>query len=245
MSGKFKSSSQDLKHEKTNEGASSTRAGLDPSTKPGSKPEESLVPVETTKEETGAVDTVKADATIHAVTSSTVAGEEAKPESGEEKIRKLTQENARLFDQLLRKQAEFENFRKRTEKEKAEFMRFATFELVRDLLPVVDGFERALKVESDEAFDGFTKGMGLIYKQLLDGFERAGLKPIEAVGQKFDPNFHQAVSHEEHDDLEDNVVIEEFQRGYLFQGRLLRAAMVKVAVGKKSPSTEPVSESSR
>jgi molecular chaperone GrpE len=154
----------------------------------------------------------------------------------EEKISALTAENAKLFDQLLRKQAEFENFRKRTEREKLEFMRFANFEIARDLLPALDGFERALKVGTPEALAGFKRGMEMVYKQLMDELVKVGLKPIESVGQKFDPNFHQAVVHEEHDDLEENLVIEEFQRGYLFQGRLLRAAMVKVAVGKKDPS---------
>lgn len=200
------------------------------------------MPLEPAKEGLGVAKEVRADVILNAVTSAGVVGEEAKAEGTVEKIQKLTEENASLFDQLLRKQAEFENFRKRTEKEKAEFMRFATYELVRDLLPVLDGFERALKVENSESLEGFKKGMELIYKQLFDGLQRAGLKPIEAVGQKFDPNLHQAVSHEEHDDLEDNVVMEEFQRGYLFQGRLLRAAMVKVAVGKKISSAEPARE---
>ena len=148
-----------------------------------------------------------------------------------DKIKKMEEEKAALFDQLLRKQAEFENFRKRTEREKAEFMRFANFEIVRDLLPVLDGFERALKVETGDALEGFKKGMELVYKQLFDGLKKAGLQPFESVGQKFDPNVHQAVVREERHDVEENVVIEEFQRGYLFQGRLLRAAMVKVAVG--------------
>jgi len=161
--------------------------------------------------------------------------ESAPGDSDPKKIKKLTEEKAGLLDQLLRKQAEFENFRKRTERERTEFARYANFEMVRDLLPVLDGFERALKVESAEAQEGIKRGMELIYKQLFDGLKKAGLAPIESLGRKFDPNFHQAVAHEERDDVEDNTVVEEFQRGYLFQGRLLRAAMVKVAAHRTGP----------
>jgi len=198
--------------------------------------EESLLPVSSLEEESLSEDEVRGEATIDEVAARLVEPAEVKPEEAQERIRKLTGENANLFDQLLRKQAEFENFRKRTEKEKTEFMRYANFEIVRSMLPILDGFERALQMETPRELEGFKKGMALVYKQFFDGLQKAGLKPIEAVGHKFDPNFHQAMVHEERDDLDDNVVIEEYQRGYLFQGRLLRAAMVKVAMGRKAPS---------
>jgi len=158
------------------------------------------------------------------------------PPDSLERFKQLEEENAQLVDQLLRKQAEFENFRKRMEREKSEFLRFANLEIVRELLPVLDGFERALKVETAGEMESFRKGMELVYKQLMDGLQRTGLSPIDSVGRPFDPNFHQAVVHEERDDVFENLVIEEYQRGYLFQGRLLRPAMVKVASGKKHTS---------
>ncbi|MDD5541582.1 MAG: nucleotide exchange factor GrpE [Acidobacteriia bacterium] len=173
--------------------------------------------------------------------ASTDQGSGAAPEAGQ--IKKLTEENADLRDRLLRKQAEFENFRKRNDRERQEFARFANFEMVRDLLPVLDGFELALQVESSEALEGFKRGMELVYKKLLEGLKKTGLSPIESLGHKFDPNFHQAVAHEERDDVEDHTVVEEFQRGYLFHGRLMRAAMVKVAVrGKEPDAGDDVSE---
>jgi molecular chaperone GrpE len=204
--------------------------------------EGSMMPVSSPEEELSGEDEVRGEATIEEVAARLVEPAAAKAEGMPERIRKLTEENARLFDQLLRKQAEFENFRKRTEREKAEFMRYANFEIVRSLLPVLDGFERALQMEAVDDVEGFKKGMELVYKQFSDGLQKAGLKPLVALGHKFDPNFHQAMVHEERDDLEDNVVIEEYQRGYLFQGRLLRAAMVKVAVGKKNSSAREVDE---
>lgn len=198
--------------------------------------DEAIQVVSDAGEPASAEEKIEGKVTIDEVAGGIVEPGQTVADEGPEKIKKLTEENASLFDQLLRKQAEFENFRKRTEKEKAEFTRYANFEIARELLPVLDGFERALKVEAVEAVDGFKKGMELVYKQLLDALQKAGLKPIEAVGHKFDPHFHQAVVHEERHDVEENIVIEEFRRGYLFQGRLLRAAMVKVATGRKSLS---------
>ncbi len=202
---------------------------------------EAIEPVSKDIEESALQETVSSEAaSAEAAEKETEAG---KAESAEEKIRKLREEKAGLMDQLLRKQAEFENFRKRTEREKADFMRFANFEMVRDLLPVLDGFERALTLESGESMEGFKKGMELVRRQLLDGLKKAGLEPIESVGKKFDPNFHQAVVRAEKEGVEEDEVIEEFQRGYLFQGRLLRAAMVKVATGHKaSPAEEKTAE---
>ncbi len=190
-----------------------------------------------------AEESVGEQSTLNEVAAGIVEPDQSTTEDPQERIKKLKGENVRLLDQLLRKQAEFDNFRKRNEREKAEFMRFANFEMVRDLLPVLDGFERALQVDATEGNEGLKKGMSLVFKQLLDSLKKAGLQPLESVGMKFDPNFHQAVAHEKREDVDDSVVVEEFQRGYLFQGRLLRAAMVKVADGRKAALEEEEKES--
>jgi molecular chaperone GrpE len=141
----------------------------------------------------------------------------------------LRAETADLRDRMLRRQAEFENFRRRTDKDRSEFLQFMGMEVVRDILPIVDDFERALKVESADA--EYRKGVELIYQRLLDALKKIGLEPIEITpGTPFDPNIHQAVARVETEDAEDNTIIDEFQRGYNFKGKLLRPAMVRVAV---------------
>jgi molecular chaperone GrpE len=145
---------------------------------------------------------------------------------------RLAGEKAELTDRLLRRQADFENFRRRVERERAEFLEFAGMESVRAMLPVVDDFERALKVEC--ADKEYARGMELIFQRLSETLKKLGLEPIEAAGQPFDPNHHHAVETVETADAPDHTVLEEYQRGYNFRGRLLRAAMVKVAVEPKS-----------
>jgi molecular chaperone GrpE len=140
----------------------------------------------------------------------------------------LAQEKADLQDLLLRRQAEFDNFRRRTERERSEFVQYAGSELVRELLPMVDDFERALKVEC--ASKDYARGIELIYNRMLDTLKKAGLEPIETAGATFDPHIHQAVERVHTDDAEDNTILSEFQRGYHFKGKLLRPSMVKVAV---------------
>ena len=140
----------------------------------------------------------------------------------------LSAEKAELYDRLLRKQAEFDNFRKRTERERSEFLQFAGMEFAREMLPVIDDFERALKVQSTD--QNYTKGIELIYQRLADILKKMGVEPIEATGKKFDPNLHEAVVRVPSDEAEDETVLEELQRGYNFKGKLLRPAMVKVAV---------------
>ena len=140
----------------------------------------------------------------------------------------LAAEKAELLDRLLRRAAEFENFRKRTERERADFLEYAGMEVVREILPVLDDFERALKHET--ADEEYRKGIELIYQRLGDTLKKLGLEAIESAGKPFDPNFHQAVQRVETPDVEDHTVIEEFQRGYNFKGKLMRPAMVKVAV---------------
>jgi len=141
---------------------------------------------------------------------------------------KLLAEKADLYDRLLRKQAEFDNFRRRTERDRSEFMQFLGMDLARELLPILDDFERALKVECPDP--NYAKGVDLIYQRLRDTLNKMGVEPIEAAGRKFDPNLHQAVDRVETDTVEDETVLEEYQRGYNFKGKLLRPAMVKVAV---------------
>ena len=140
----------------------------------------------------------------------------------------LAAEKADLYDRLLRKQAEFENFRRRSDRDRSEFLQFAVMDLIRELLPVVDDFGRALKTDTTD--ESYAKGIELIYQRLYDILKRMGLEPIEAVGQKFDPNIHQAVDRVETEDVEDQTILEEYQRGYNFKGKLLRPVMVKVAV---------------
>src|SRR5712692_116302 len=136
-------------------------------------------------------------------------------------------EKEEIWDRFVRKQAEFENFRKRMAREKEEVLQFAAMEIVRSLLPILDDFERALKSPAEG--DEYRKGVELIYKRLYDTLVQAGLAPIESVGKKFDPHLHQAVDTVK-SEQEDHTIVEEFQRGYEFKGRLLRPAMVKVAV---------------
>lgn len=137
-------------------------------------------------------------------------------------------ERADLNDRFLRRQAEFENFRRRVEREKAEFAQFAASEAVTALLPVLDDFERSLKQESTDR--DYQRGIELIYQRLFETLKKLGLEPIAAAGQPFDPYIHQAIERVETEEAEDHTVLDEFQRGYNFKGKLLRPAMVKVAV---------------
>jgi molecular chaperone GrpE len=141
---------------------------------------------------------------------------------------RLAAEKAELDDRLRRLWAEFDNARRRGERERSEFLQFATIDLVRTLLPVLDDFERAIKVEA--ADKEYAKGVELIYQRLSDILRKNGLEPIEATGKRFDPAQHEAVQRVETADAEDQTVLEEFQRGYNFKGKLLRPAWVKVAV---------------
>ena len=144
----------------------------------------------------------------------------------------LRQERDNLYDRLLRKQAEFENYKKRMDREKSEFMQFASSELMKELLNALDSFDLAIKNAAAESKGGEKALLGfeLIYKQLQDTLARFGLKPIEAKGKKFDPNFHQAVSTQASNEIEENTVIDEMRKGYTLNGRLLRPAMVSVSV---------------
>ena len=139
----------------------------------------------------------------------------------------LAAEKAELLDRHLRSQAEFQNIRRRAERERQELLDYANTETLRPLLVVLDDFERALKVETTDR--EYAKGMEMIHQRLYDAMKKLGLEPIVSVGQPFDPHVHHAVEKVESEEAADTV-LEEYQRGYNFKGRLLRPAMVKVAV---------------
>ena len=147
---------------------------------------------------------------------------------------KLKEEKEALYDRLLRKQAEFENFRKRAQREKEEFRQHANESLMRELLPVLDAFDRALRHRSLSVPETFYHGMELIHGQLLEALKRAGLAEIETEGQLFDPHYHQAVETVEDASRRDQEIVEELQRGYKLGNHLLRPAIVRVAVRPKS-----------
>ena len=135
-----------------------------------------------------------------------------------------------LTDKVQRQMAEFDNFRKRTEKEKSQMYDMGAKTIVEKILPVIDNFERGLAaVPEDNKEDAFVVGMDKIYRQMLTVLEEAGVKPIEAVGAEFDPNFHNAVMHVEDETLGENVVAEELQKGYMYRDTVVRHSMVKVA----------------
>ncbi len=140
----------------------------------------------------------------------------------------LAAQKAELQELLLRRQAEFDNYRKRSERERMEFADYAAVGAVEALLPIVDDFERALKVKSVE--NEYTRGMEMIYQRLLEALKKLGLAPIESEGQKFDPNLHHAVQKAPTEEVEEDTILEEYQKGYNFKGKLLRPAMVKVSV---------------
>jgi molecular chaperone GrpE len=151
----------------------------------------------------------------------------AEPRGAE--IEQLRRERDENHDRLLRKTAEFENYRKRTDKERRELAQYAAGDLLEALLPIIDDFERALQADAGADPEAYRKGVELIYKQLQALLARRGVTLIEAVGKDFDPRFHQAITHEESPGHRDGEVIEEVQRGYMHGERLLRPAMVKVA----------------
>ena len=169
----------------------------------------------------------------------TEAGEEVaedkEPEKEDKKKKKdkkqdaLKDKIAELEDTTKRQLAEFENFRRRTEKEKATMFDMGAKSVIEKILPVIDNFERGLaSVPADEAEDGFYNGMNMIYKQLLGELDKIGVKPIEAKGKEFDPNLHNAVMQVQSDELESGTVAEELQKGYTYHDSVVRHAMVSV-----------------
>ena len=150
-------------------------------------------------------------------------GKKNKKDKKDEKIEELT-------DRLTRQMAEFDNFRKRTDKEKSQMYEIGAKDIINKILPVVDNFERGLAaVPEEEKKNPILEGMEKVYKQLMTTLEEVGVKPIEAVGQEFNPDFHNAVMHVEDEELGENIIAEEFQKGYTYRDSVVRHSMVKVA----------------
>jgi len=151
-----------------------------------------------------------------------------------EQVQKLVAEKQDLTNTLVRLQADFDNYRKRIEKERDQARNRGVEHLVEQLLPVLDGFDRALAAHDDPAYEEYRKGFELIRKQLWDVLAKQGVHRIESVGKEFDPNVHHAIEHVPTTDYPDGAVIDELQPGYTFHHRVLRPAMVRVASGRKN-----------
>ncbi len=160
--------------------------------------------------------------------STKAEAKEAKKDKKLKKKDKKDEQIEQLTDRVQRQMAEFENFRRRTETEKSQMFSSGAKSIIEKILPVVDNFERGLK-DVEEGADPFSDGILMIYRQLQTTLTEAGVKPIEAVGQEFNPDFHNAVMHVEDEELGENIVVEEFQKGYTYNDVVVRHSMVKVA----------------
>ena len=164
-----------------------------------------------------------------------VAADTAK---ADDEMAKLTADLEELRQTLLRRQADFDNYRKRVEKERFEDSKRATARVIEGLIPVIDGFEHALAAHRESEYDNYRKGFELIYKQLLENLTKLGVERIDPAGKSFDPHLHQAVDRSETKDHADGAILQVFQPGYMFHGRVLRPAMVRVAVHPNPASKE-------
>lgn len=153
-------------------------------------------------------------------------------------LAKLTADLNDLRQTLMRRQADFDNYRKRIEKERAEDAKRHTARVVESLIPIIDGFEHALAAHREDEYENYRKGFELIYKQLVDNVARLGVQRLDPLGQPFDPHLHQAMDRTETTDYDDGVILQVFQPGYVFHGRVLRPAMVRVAVHPGGASKE-------
>lgn len=145
-----------------------------------------------------------------------------------EEVEKLQEENRKLEERALRLQAEFENFKRRTQREKEAAQKYKAQDIVNDLLPIKDNFDRALDTEVDEASKGFKEGIEMVYKQLTEALTSHGVEEIATVGEEFDPNLHHAVMQADDENYGSNIIVEELQKGYSLKDRVIRPAMVKV-----------------
>ena len=155
-------------------------------------------------------------------------------------VTKLAADLEELRQMLVRRQADFDNYRKRIEKERGDDARRATARVLEGLIPILDGFEHALAAHKEPAYEGFRKGFELIYMQLLESMGKLGLERIDPAGGRFDPHVHQAVDRTESSEHADGTIVQVFQPGYLFHGRVLRPALVRVAVQRGAASKESV-----
>jgi len=160
--------------------------------------------------------------------------------TNEEEINLMQQElndaktkSEEAMDKMMRLAAEFDNYRKRSAREHENIRKFAAENIIKELLPIVDNFERGIESVNDlKDFDSFLNGVKLILNQMINLLEKEGVKQIKAVGEVFDPNIHEAVMHVNSDDYPENIVIQEFQNGYILNDRVIRPAMVSVSKGK-------------
>lgn len=194
--------------------------------------------VEEAKKSAAETESAEAEAEETEETSEEAGSEEAKEDAEKKTGKKLfgkkkdkkDEKIEELTDKLTRQMAEFDNFRKRSEKEKSQMYEIGAKDIIEKILPVVDNFERGLDaVKEEEKEDPFVQGMEKVYKHLVTTLEGIEVKPIEAVGQPFDPNFHNAVMHVEDENFGENIVAEEFQKGYTYRDSVVRHSMVKVA----------------
>ena len=194
--------------------------------------------VEEVKKSAAETESAEAEAEETEETSEEAGSEEAKEDAEKKTGKKLfgkkkdkkDEKIEELTDKLTRQMAEFDNFRKRTEKEKSQMYEVGAKDIIEKILPVVDNFERGLDaVKEEDKEDPFVQGMEKVYKHLLTTLEGIEVKPIAAVGQPFDPNFHNAVMHVEDENFGENIVAEEFQKGYTYRDSVVRHSMVKVA----------------
>ena len=185
---------------------------------------------ETLNDEAGADNADSADVESEAKAEGTEQPTKEKAKLFKKKKDPKDEKIEELSDKLLRQMAEFDNFRKRTEKEKSAMYEIGAKDIIEKLLPVVDNFERGFTtVAEEDKEDAFVTGMEMVYKQLMTMLESVGVKPIEAVGQEFNPDLHNAVMHVEDETVGENIIVEEFQKGYTYRDSVVRYSMVKVA----------------
>lgn len=184
---------------------------------------------EAVSEETAQADASKEENDTIEGTENEDSKEEKKSKKSKKKKDKKDEQIEELQDRVKRQMAEFDNFRKRTEKEKAQMFEVGAKSIIEKILPVVDNFERGLAaIPENEQSSAFADGMNMIYKQLMTELEQAGVTPIEAVGKEFDPELHNAVMQVENDELESGTVAQELQKGYTYRENVVRHSMVTV-----------------
>ena len=232
-------------NEKMNAGEAKTEPAVDGAGTEDA-PEENTVSEETPEENAASEESEEKDAdpgeTAGQEASEEEQAEDREPEEESDKVglfggkklkkelEKKAEQISELTDRNMRLMAEFDNYRKRTEKEKAAMYGMGAKDVVEKILPVIDNFERGFSLVAEEDMeDPFTQGMEKIYKQFLTVLEGLGVTPIEAVGKEFDPNYHNAVMHVDDENYGENIVVEEFQKGYLYKDSVVRHSMVKVA----------------
>ena len=232
-------------NEKMNAGEAKTEPAVDGAGTEDA-PEENTVSEETPEENAASEESEEKDAdpgeTAGQEASEEEQAEDREPEEESDKVglfggkklkkelEKKAEQISELTDRNMRLMAEFDNYRKRTEKEKAAMYGMGAKDVVEKILPVIDNFERGFSLVAEEDMeDPFTQGMEKIYKQFLTVLESLGVTPIEAVGKEFDPNYHNAVMHVDDENYGENIVVEEFQKGYLYKDSVVRHSMVKVA----------------